>query len=129
MFRLLAGMLVLLVATAQATEPASPTASLSHGPLVMRMSKDEFRIAFGINAPPCTPQGCHGVIRYRVNWSADDGSGGAESKQVNYVILPHSSRTIAVDRQYFDTAEGEHTIELTGVNVLEITCRVGDRDP
>ncbi|HTT43206.1 MAG TPA: hypothetical protein VMG33_09045 [Steroidobacteraceae bacterium] len=129
MHRLLAGMLAVLTATGQASEPGGPTATVSHGPLVMRLSKDEFRIAFGINARPCSPDGCHGVIRYRVIWLADDGSAGTESKQVNYVILPNSSRTITVDRQYFDTAEGEHTVELTRVNVNQITCLPGYRGP
>jgi hypothetical protein len=91
-------------------------------PLVMRLSKDEFRIAFGINGEKCLPNGCHGSIRYRVNWKTEDGVSHSESKQVSYTVSPHTARAIAVDRQYFDTAEGEHTTDIVAVSVDAITC-------
>jgi hypothetical protein len=34
-----------------------------------------------------------------------------------------------VDRQYFDTAEAEHTTEITQVSIDRITCRVGVPSP
>src|SRR5512135_1203058 len=47
---------------------AAPTVSLTHLPLVMRLGKDEFRVAFGIKSAGCAATGCHGVVRYRVQW-------------------------------------------------------------
>ena len=96
--------------------------SLTQSPLVMRLSKDEFRIAFGINGEKCLPNGCHGAIRYRVNWKTEDGVSRSESKQVSYTVSPHTARAIAVDRQYFDTAEGEHLTDIVAVSVDAITC-------
>lgn len=88
----------------------------------MRMSKDEFRIAFGIMGVGGVRAGCHGHIRYRVNWRAEDGSTRRETREVAYAIAPHTARTIAVDRQYFDTSEGAHTTEVVQVSVEEIVC-------
>jgi len=96
--------------------------SLSQDPLVMRLNKDEFRIAFGINAGRFGPNGCNGDIRYRVNWKTEDGTTHSDIKRVNYTVLPGVSRTIAVDHQYFDTAAGEHTTDVVRVNVDKITC-------
>ncbi len=126
---MLAAVSALMAVAAAASEPMLPAASLSHDPLVLRLSKDEFRIAFGISAQHCGERGCHGVIRYRVAWWADDGSRGDERKQVGYVILPRSTRSITVDRQYFDTAEAEHTTEVTQVDVEQITCYPGASAP
>jgi hypothetical protein len=109
-----------------ATSPHAPrsAASLSQDPVVMRLSKDEFRIAFGINAVRCATRdhGCNGVIRYRVDWKAEDGTTRSEIKRVNYIVVPRSSRALAVDRQYFDTAEGAHTTDVVKVSVDLITC-------
>ena len=91
----------------------------------MRMSKDEFRIAFGIDASRCSVSGCYGVIRYRVSWRAEDGTKGSDFKQVAYAVAPHASRSIVVDRQYFDTAEAAHTTQITRVSIDRIICRVG----
>ena len=101
------------------------SASLTQDPLVMRLNKDEFRIAFGVNAVGCEASGCNGVIHYRVQWKTEDGAVISELKQVSYAVLPHSGRTIAVDRQYFDTAEGAHTTEVVKVAVERITCSGG----
>jgi hypothetical protein len=114
----------LLSAAAPAAQAAVAAVSLTQDPLVMRMSKDEFRIAFGIDAGRCT-SGCYGVIRYRVSWRAEDGTTGSELKQVAYAVAPHAPRSIAVDRQYFDTAEAQHTTEITQVSIDRITCRPG----
>jgi hypothetical protein len=88
----------------------------------MRISKDEFRIAFGINGERCGTQGCSGLIHYRVDWKTPDGTIRSEIRHVNYTVSPNASRTIAVDRQYFDTAEGQHTTDVLKVSVDAITC-------
>lgn len=108
-----------------AAAPPENRVSLTQNPLVMRLSKDEFRIAFGINGEKCLPDGCHGSIRYRVHWKTEDGLMRSEAKRVSYTVSPHTGRAIAVDRQYFDTAEGEHQTEIVAVTVDAITC--GDR--
>jgi hypothetical protein len=103
--------------------PASESSvSLTQEPLVMRLSKDEFRIAFGINAARGAPHGCNGVIRYRVDWQTEDGIRRSEVKLVNYTVLPQANRAITVDRQYFDTAEGQHKTDVLKVSVDRITC-------
>jgi hypothetical protein len=40
-------------------------------------------------------------------------------------VLPRASRAITVDRQYFDTAEGQHTTDVVKVSVDRITCLEG----
>ena len=99
--------------------------SLTQEPLVMRLSKDEFRIAFGLKSAQDSPNGCSGVIRYRVDWKTADGATRSEIKRVGYSVSPQARRTIAVDRQYFDTAEGRHTTDVVKVSVDAITCRDG----
>jgi hypothetical protein len=106
----------------RAAAPVQPLVALTQAPLVMRLSKDEFRIAFGVNGERCFPSGCHGLIRYRVSWKAEDGVTRSEVKRVNYSVYPLSRRSITVDRQYFDTAEGEHTTDIVSVSVDLITC-------
>lgn len=98
--------------------------SLSQEPVVMRLGKDEFRIAFGINADRCasSTHGCSGVIRYRVDWKTEDGTTRSELKRVSYAVVPRSSHSLTVDRQYFDTAEGAHTTDVVKVSVDLITC-------
>ena len=105
--------------------PSGPEASLTQAPLVMRVDKDEFRIAFGIDGQGCGQNGCTGSIHYRVEWKTPQGAKRSEIKQVGYTVSPLASRTIAVDRQYFDTAEGAHTTEVLKVSVDRITCRGG----
>lgn len=101
------------------------TVSLVGAPLVMRLNNDEFRIAFGIDGKQCMPSGCSGLIHYRVHWKTADGTARSEARRVSYQISPRSGRTIAVDRQYLDTAEGAHTTDVTEVSVERITCRDG----
>ena len=117
--------LVCLSAAAAAAPTAPRAVTLTDHPLVMRLNKDEFRIAFGINAERCAGTGCNGAISYRVLWKSPDGVSRSEVKHVNYVVLPRASRTIAVDRQYFDTAEGQHTTDIVKVSVDSITCAEG----
>lgn len=117
---------VLAMSTAAGAAPRSQrSVSLTQEPLIMRLNKDEFRIAFAINGDRCGANGCSGEIRYRVDWKTADGTTRSEIKRVAYSVSPLAPRTIAVDRQYFDTAEGRHTTDVVKVRVDAITCRDG----
>jgi hypothetical protein len=120
-------LLIGLAASGASSALSSERAALTQDPLVMRLNKDEFRIAFGIgiDGQGCGQNGCSGSIRYRVEWTTADGAKRSEVKQVGYSVLPLANRTIAVDRQYFDTAEGAHQTEVLNVKVDRITCRDG----
>jgi predicted secreted protein len=118
-----AAIVAALPALAGASAPQAHAASLNHEPLVMRLSKDEFRIAFGVTAQGCATHGCSGMIRYRVDWKTEDGKTASEYKRVSYTVLPNYNRALTVDRQYFDTAEGAHTTAIVRVTVATITCR------
>jgi hypothetical protein len=120
-----AGIALLPALSSAAAPPSAHTIHLTQDPVVMRLSRDEFRIAFGINAERCASQGCNGVIRYRVDWKTEDGTVHSETKHVSYNVLPHTSRTMTVDRQYFDTAEGAHKTDIVKVRVDMITCAAG----
>src|ERR1700692_4585767 len=106
-----------LGAAAGAAPPSVQSVSLTHEPLIMRINKDEFRIAFGINGDRCGANGCSGMIRYRVEWKTEDGTISAETKHVTYSVSPLAPRTIAVARQYFDPAEGQNTTDVVKVRV------------
>jgi hypothetical protein len=110
-----------------ATSALHRSVSLTQDPLVMRLNKDEFRIAFGVSAEQCGARGCNGVISYRVDWKTEDGTIRSERKRVSYAAPPGAARTIAVDHQYFDTAEGEHTTEILRVSVNRMSCLDTDR--
>lgn len=103
----------------------NPGVSLTQSPLVMRLGKDEFRVAFGINSVGCTGSGCYGAIRYRVSWKAEDGTTRSDIREVGYTVVPTAARAITVDRQYFDTSEGAHTTDVVEVTVARITCHRG----
>jgi hypothetical protein len=119
----LSTIVVVLPATgARAATASEQSISLTQAPLVMRLSKDEFRIAFGIRAGRSAANGCNGVIRYRVEWKTEDGTTRSEIRRVNYTVPPRTSRSITVDRQYFDTGEGQHTTEVVRVSVDRISC-------
>ena len=109
-------------ASGSAAPALKRSVSLAQEPLVMRLDKDEFRIAFGLNAGRYFSNGCDGVISYRVDWKTEDGTTRREAKRVKYTVLPGASRTITVDRQYFDTAEGAHTTDVVKVSVDKISC-------
>lgn len=120
----------LSLVVAAAMGAGAPTASadsvsLTQRPVVMRLSADEFRIAFGINAATCAASGCSGAIRYRVDWKTEDGVMHSEIKRVDYIAEPRAKRTITVDRARFDTAEGAHTTDVVDVRVERITCLAG----
>ena len=108
--------------TAEVATAAERAVSLTQEPLVMRLSKDEFRIAFGINAGHVAARGCDGVIHYRVDWRADDGTMRSENRAVTYSVPASADRTITVDRQFFDTAEGRHTTDVVNVSVDSMSC-------
>jgi hypothetical protein len=106
-------------------ETETPAVSLTESPLVTRMGKDEFRLAFGIDSVGCARNGCYGEIRYRVSWKAEDGTTRSDIRQVSYTVLPDDARSITFDRQYFDTAEGAHLTDVVAVTVARITCHRG----
>jgi hypothetical protein len=120
---MLVGAGAVTAATAMTVSSPKRTVSLVGPPLVMRLNSDEFRIAFGIDGNRCMPSGCSGSIHYRVHWKTADGTEGSDTRRVNYKVSPHSGRTIAVDRQYLDTAEGAHTTQVLDVSVDRITCQ------
>ncbi len=120
-------LIALAAMSAGAASIARQPVSLTDDPVVMRLNKNEFRIAFGINGERCAQSGCSGLIRYRVDWRTEGGLARSEIKHVNYTVLPRTGRTIAVDRQYFDTAEGQHTTDIVKVSVDAITCVDGIR--
>ena len=119
--------LMTVVATSanRATLAAPPEGAvlLTGDPVVMRLNKDEFRIVFGIEGKSCAPHGCSGSVRYWVDWKASDGTTRSEQKEVSYIVSPEAARTIAVDRQYLDTGEGAHTVDVVNVRVDTITRR------
>jgi hypothetical protein len=102
--------------------PPEGAVLLTGDPVVMRLNKDEFRIVFGIDGKNCV-HGCSGSVRYWVDWTASDGTARTEKKEVSYSVAPEAARTIAVDRQYLDTAEGAHTVDTVKVRVDTITRR------
>jgi len=95
---------------------------LTQDPLVMRLGKDEFRIAFGLDAKSCMESGCTGTIRYNTTWETEDGTRTTEQKSVTFNIPENAERSLSVDRSYFDTAEAQHTTKIVGVDVNQISC-------
>lgn len=116
--------LACIAASASQAGGAGRSVSLSQEPLVLRVSNDEFRIAFGLNGQGCAA-GCSGIIRYRVDWRAAGGQTRSEIRHVSYVVSPQAPRTIAVDRQYFHRGESRDTTEIVKVRVDGITCVEG----
>ena len=95
---------------------------LTQDPLVMRLGKDEFRIAFGLDAASCKDGGCTGSIRYNTTWETEDGTRTTEQKTVSFAIPEGAERSLSVDRSYFDTAEAKHTTKVVDVDVAQISC-------
>lgn len=96
--------------------------SLTQDPLVMRVGKDEFRIAFGLDGASCKDSGCSGVIKYNTTWEAEDGTRSTEQKSVSFEIPNGAQRSLSVDRSYFDNGEARHTTQVVGVSVDRISC-------
>jgi len=107
--------------------PAACGVSLTQEPLVLRIGKDEFRIAFGLDAASCHESGCSGSIRYDATWQTDDGLRSTERKTVAFDIPAGAERSLSVDRHYFDTAEAQHTTKVVGVDVQQISCDSSQR--
>ena len=116
-------MLALPLGEAFAATPAAVCAvTVTEEPVIIRMDKDEFRIAFGVSGERCQESGCAGVIRYKAAWRTENGEQSVESKLLSYDIPNGASKSIAVDRHYFDTSEGKHTTELVQVTVDDVSC-------
>ncbi|HZX90226.1 MAG TPA: hypothetical protein VFE67_06260 [Rudaea sp.] len=107
--------------------PATCGVALTQDPLVMRVGKDEFRIAFGLDAAACRESGCSGSIRYDATWQTDDGQQSTERKTVAFDIPAGAERSLSVDRHYFDTAEAQHMTQIVGVAVDRISCDSAER--
>jgi len=122
---LLLALAVLPLGSAMAA-PATCSVSLTQDPLVMRVGKDEFRIAFGLDAASCHESGCSGSIQYETTWQTDDGQQSTERKTVAFDIPAGAERSLSVDRHYFDTAEAQHTTRIVGVAVDRISCDSAD---
>lgn len=123
---LLLALFVLPIGSAFAA-PATCGVSLTQDPLVMRVGKDEFRIAFGLDAASCHESGCSGSIRYDATWQTDDGQQSTERKTVAFEIPAGAERSLSVDRHYFDTAEAQHTTQIVGIAVDQISCDGAER--
>jgi hypothetical protein len=120
-------MLVLPLGEAFAATPTATCAvTVTQEPVIIRMDKDEFRIAFGVSGERCEESGCAGVIRYKAAWRTENGEQSVESKLLSYDIPNGASHSIAVDRHYFDTSEGKHTTDLVQVTVDDVSCARSD---
>jgi hypothetical protein len=120
---ILAGLVLALAVGNAAAAEATCAVSVSNEPVVIRMNKDEFRIAFGVTGDACRDHGCTGVIRYQAAWRTEDGSESTDTKLLSYDIPNGAAQSIAVDRHYFDTSEGKHTTDLVGVKVDAVSCQ------
>ena len=119
---LIATLFAALPAAGFAVEPNACKVALTQDPLVMRIGKDEFRIAFGLDGAGCRGSGCSGLIKYRTTWQAEDGTRNTEDKTVRYEIPEDAERSLTVDRSYFDEGEAQHTVEVVNVDVAQISC-------
>ena len=115
-------LMTLLPWTCVFAQPGTCGVTLTQDPLVMRIGKDEFRIAFGLDAATCKEAGCSGVIKYNATWQADDGTRNSEQKTVGFSIPSGAERSLTTDRSYFDNGEAQHTTEVVSVDVAEISC-------
>src|SRR5512147_2381366 len=75
--------------------PAACSVSLTQDPLVMRLGKDELRIAFGLDAAACRDNGCSGSISYNATWQTDDGRQSTERKTVAFDIPAGAERSLS----------------------------------
>jgi hypothetical protein len=119
---ILTGLVLALAVGNAAAAEASCAVNVTDEPVVIRMDKDEFRIAFGVAGDACEKDGCAGVIRYHAAWRTEDGTESTDDKVLSYEIPSGAKRSIAVDRHYFDTSEGRHTTDLVGVKIDDVSC-------
>jgi hypothetical protein len=116
-------MLALPLGEAFAATPAATCAvKVAQDPVIIRMDKDEFRIAFAVSGQQCQDGGCSGVIRYQAAWRTEDGAQSTDAKTLSYDIPNGASQSIAVDRHYFDTSEGKHTTDLVQITIDDVSC-------
>ena len=116
-------MLVVPLGEAFAAAPAASCAvKVTQDPVIIRMAKDEFRIAFGVSGEACRESGCAGVIRYKAAWRTENGAESTDTKLLSYDIPNGANQSIAVDRHYFDTSEGKQKTELVQVTVDDVSC-------
>jgi hypothetical protein len=119
---ILAGLVLALAAGNVAAAEATCAVNVTNDPVVIRMDKDEFRIAFGVAGDACAANGCTGVIRYHAAWRTEDGTESVDNKVLSYDIPSGAKRSITVDRHYFDTSEGRHMTDLVDVKVDDVSC-------
>ena len=116
----------LMLAAATITQalaaPNGCSVAVTQEPVVLRISKDEFRIAFAVSGNQCRETGCSGVIRYQAAWRTEHGPTKIDRKVLSYNIPDGANRSIAVDRHYFDTAEAQHTTSIVRIDVDEVSC-------
>jgi hypothetical protein len=93
--------------------PATCGVSLTQDPLVMRVGKDEFRIAFGLDAASCHESGCSGSIQYDATWQPDDGQRITERKTVAFDIPAGAERSLSVDRHYRYSERSTHRLSAS----------------
>lgn len=115
-------LMTLLPWTCAFAQPGTCGVKLTQDPLVMRIGKDEFRIAFGLDAATCKDDGCSGQIKYKATWQAEDGTRNSEQKTVGFSIPSGAERSLTTDRSYFDNGEAQHTTQVVSVDVAEISC-------
>ncbi len=115
-------LMVILNPAGFAAASAACAVNVGAQPVVMRIGKDEFRIAFAVNSDACKANGCNGTIRYQASWKTEDGATSIDRKLLSYTIPDGATRSIAVDRHYFDTAEGKHTTDIVRVQIDAVSC-------
>jgi len=78
--------------------------SADQEPLIMRLNKDEFRIAFAINGERAVPTAArHDSLSSRLE--TPDGATRTERKHVNFTVSPSRAAPLPWT-QYFDTPKG-----------------------
>lgn len=119
------GLTALFAGSATAAPATTCSATVTPHPVVLRLGKDEFRLAFGIGGKECRRTGCAGTIDYRTTWQDEKGVRNVDVKRVGYSIPADAAQSITVDRSYFDTAEGKHTTQVVDVRVDKVSCALG----
>ena len=111
-------MILGLGSSAGSTSTGRSLVSLTQEPLVIRLNKDEFLIAFGVDAKKCGTNGCNGVISSRVEWKAEDSTIRSTLSRVTFTAPAGAARTIAVDHQHL---KGNGTTQILTVSVEGIS--------
>ena len=101
---------------------ATCAVNVTNDPVVIRMDKDEFRIAFGVAGDACEKRAARASSATSAAWRTEDGAEATDNKVLSYDIPSGAKRSIAVDRHYFDTSEGRHTTDLVDVKIDDVSC-------